>query len=121
MRPLTIFLAAALLAQPPQRDAGLAKFSSSSNLVIVNITAQGREDLKKGDFRIFEDGKPQEIAVFEFQKLDSTPLPPVPTPPPPSRPLRIAACSCCSLIFPHCQSPTRFAARKRPRSFWPRK
>ncbi|OYW10793.1 MAG: hypothetical protein B7X34_04200, partial [Acidobacteriia bacterium 12-62-4] len=81
MRPLTIFLAAALLAQPPQRDAGLAKFSSSSNLVIVNITAQGREDLKKSDFRIFEDGKPQEIAVFEFQKLDSTPLPQVPIPP----------------------------------------
>lgn len=81
MRPFTLFLAAALLAQPPQRDAGLAQFTSSSNLVIVNITAKGREDLKKGDFRVFEDGKPQQIAVFEFQKLDSTPLAPVPIPP----------------------------------------
>ena len=81
MRLPALFLAAALLAQPPQRDEGLAQFSSSSNLVIVNITAQGRENLKKTDFRVFEDGKPQEISVFEFQRLDSTPLPAVPVPP----------------------------------------
>lgn len=81
MRPLLLVSAAALLAQSPTRDPGLASFSTSSNLVLVNLAAQGRENLKRGDFRIFEDGKPQQIAVFEYQKLDSTPLPPVPIPP----------------------------------------
>ena len=83
MRPFTLLLAVSLLAQQPApvRDQGLATFSSSSNLVIVNVSLKGREDLKKSDFKIFEDGKPQEITVFEFQKLDSRPLPPVPIPP----------------------------------------
>jgi VWFA-related protein len=81
MRPLLLLSAAALLAQTPARDPGLASFSTSSNLVLVNLPAQGRENLKREDFRIFEDGKPQQIAVFEYQKLDSTPLPPVPIPP----------------------------------------
>ncbi len=83
MRPFTLLLAVSLLAQQPAtRDPGLATFTSSSNLVIVNVSLKGREDLKKSDFKIFEDGKPQEIAVFEFQKLDSRPLPAVPIPPP---------------------------------------
>jgi VWFA-related protein len=81
MRPLLLLSVAALLAQSPTRDPGLASFSTSSNLVLVNLAAQGRGRLKRGDFRIFEDGKPQQIAVFEYQKLDSTPLPPVPIPP----------------------------------------
>ena len=81
MRPLLLLSAAALLAQTPARDPGLASFSTSSNLVLVNLPAQGRENLKREDFRIFEDGKPHQIAVFEYQKLDSTPLPPVPIPP----------------------------------------
>jgi len=84
MRPFTLLLAVSLLAQQPApvRDQGLATFSSSSNLVIVNVSLKAREDLKKSDFKIFEDGKPQDITVFEFQKLDSRPLPPVPIPPP---------------------------------------
>ncbi len=81
MRPFTLLLAVSLLAQEP-RDPGLATFSSSSSLVIVNVSLKGREDLKKSDFNIFEDGKPQEISVFEFQKLVSRPLPAVPIPPP---------------------------------------
>ncbi|MFN9460198.1 MAG: VWA domain-containing protein, partial [Acidobacteriota bacterium] len=81
MRPLLLLSVAALLAQSPTRDPGLASFSTSSNLVLVNLAAQGRGSLKRGDFRIFEDGKPQQIAVFEYQKLDSTPVPPVPIPP----------------------------------------
>jgi VWFA-related protein len=81
MQPLLLLSAAALLAQTPARDPGLASFSTSSNLVLVNLTAQGRENFKREDFRIFEDGKLQQIAVFEYQKLDSTPLPPVPIPP----------------------------------------
>lgn len=89
MRPFTLLLAVSLLAQQPAplrdqgvRDEGLATFSSSSSLVIVNVSLKGREDLKKSDFKIYEDGKPQDIAVFEFQKLDSRPLPPVAIPPP---------------------------------------
>ncbi len=34
------------------------------------------ENLKKGDFTVMEDGKPQPISVFEFQKLTDMPEPP---------------------------------------------
>ncbi len=51
------------------------KFSTSSNLVIVDVTVRDRsgkpiENLKKSDFAVLEDGKPQQIAVFEFQRLE---------------------------------------------------
>src|SRR5580700_8546229 len=57
-------------------------FSASSNLVIVDVVVRdnksGRpiEGLKPADFAVFEDGKPQKIAVFEFQKLSEEPEPP---------------------------------------------
>ena len=33
------------------------------------------EDLKASDFTVTEDGKPQQIKVFEFQRLEDTALP----------------------------------------------
>src|SRR5439155_10338904 len=32
--------------------------------------------LKQGDFTLLEDGKPQNISVFEFEKLSTDPAPP---------------------------------------------
>ena len=40
------------------------------------------DGLKKGDFTVLEDGKPQAIQVFEFQKLEQAKLPELPPPPP---------------------------------------
>ncbi|HVW83821.1 MAG TPA: VWA domain-containing protein [Bryobacteraceae bacterium] len=68
-------------------------FSSSANLVIIDVSVKDKSgkvipDLKKGDFTVLEDGKPQQVSVFEFQKLDSDePLPAVPA----TKDVRIAA------------------------------
>ena len=75
-----------------------ATFKSNTNLVIVNVTVRDKygkpiEDLKREDFQLLEDGKPQTISVFELQKLESDVLPPIEktlvqrtTPPTPKQP-----------------------------------
>src|SRR3954471_15688794 len=74
-----ISLAMLAPAQEPQKEF---VFSSSSNLVIVNVEVKDKsgnamEALKKGDFVLTEDGKPQQISVFEYQKLTSDAAPPL--------------------------------------------
>jgi VWFA-related protein len=67
------------------------RFETSTDLVIVDVTVRDRsgnliEGLKKEDFAVLEDGKPQTISVFEYQSLALDPLPPrtlVPRPPAP--------------------------------------
>jgi len=59
-------------------------FSTDVHLVVIDVSVKDKSgkvipDLKKGDFTLMEDGKPQQIGVFEFQKLDTEQaLPPVP-------------------------------------------
>ncbi len=59
-------------------------FTSSTNLVIIDASVRDRSgkvlsDLKKSDFTVLEDGKPQQISVFEFQRLEGdVALAPVP-------------------------------------------
>ncbi len=59
-------------------------FTSNTTLVIIDVGVKDKsgkviEDLQKGDFALTEDGKQQQIAVFDFQKLDlDTPPPAVP-------------------------------------------
>lgn len=50
-------------------------FQSNSNLVIIDANVRDKSgkvipDLKASDFTLLEDGKPQTISVFEFQKLE---------------------------------------------------
>jgi VWFA-related protein len=57
------------------------KFETTTQLVIVNVVAKDRdgkpiENLKASDFTVFEDGKPQQIKVFEYQRLEDAPLSP---------------------------------------------
>src|SRR5260370_7617200 len=71
----------ALPQQAQQKKEETVTFTSSSTLVIVNCFVRDKsgnpvEGLKKEDFRLLEDGKPQNIAVFEYQKLED----PVATP-----------------------------------------
>lgn len=62
-------------------------FKSSSTLIVVDVSVQdkaGHEiaNLTKDDFMLLEDGKPQNIAVFAFQRLNGgTPPAPVTTQP----------------------------------------
>jgi VWFA-related protein len=70
------------LALPAQQQQGPAIFKTTSSLVIVDVTADksGKpiEGLRVEDFTVLEDGKPQKISVFEYQKISTTPAPPPP-------------------------------------------
>ena len=63
------------------RNAPRPTFSTTTNVVIVNVSVLDREgkpilDLTKNDFQLFEDGKLQTLQAVELEKLDSRPLPP---------------------------------------------
>jgi VWFA-related protein len=60
-------------------------FTASSSLVIVDVTVKDKagnviDHLSKNDFTVLEDGKPQKVEVFEYQKLSTEPAPPPPPP-----------------------------------------
>jgi VWFA-related protein len=81
MRRAATFIVLALAAGGEQQF----KYSATANLVIVNVSVGDRsgkpiEGLKKEDFTVLEDGQPQTVAVFEFQKLTAEPLPLAPPP-----------------------------------------
>ncbi len=65
---------------PPDVPSGRAvKFQTTTQLVIVNVAVKDKsgnplEGLKPSDFTITEDGKPQRIKVFEYQRLADEPL-----------------------------------------------
>ena len=65
---------ATVMAQTP------ATFKANANLVIINVTAKDKgglavEGLKAEDFTVLEDGKPQKVSVFEYQRISSKPEP----------------------------------------------
>jgi VWFA-related protein len=68
---LAVLLAAGSIpAQPPS-----ITFTTKTTLVIIDVAVKDKsgkviENLQQGDFRLTEDGSPQQISVFEFQKLD---------------------------------------------------
>lgn len=78
-------------------------FRATTNLVILDVFVRDRSGkeitgLTKEDFTVLEDGKPQAISVFEFQRLDAPQeapelRPPAPAPATPARPqvINIAA------------------------------
>ncbi len=79
LRATALFLALAAAGQEP---GPTARFSSTTNLVIVNVFVRDGsgapiEGLNQEDFSVLEDGKPQKLSVFEFQRLepDESPAP----------------------------------------------
>ncbi|HWB85526.1 MAG TPA: VWA domain-containing protein [Bryobacteraceae bacterium] len=86
---LFLVFAAAAQQRPPAQaavpSAPNVKFSANSNLVIVDVTVKDKagkpiEGLKQNDFTVLEDGKPQNVSVFEFQRLSLDVKPPEPPP-----------------------------------------
>lgn len=75
-------------AQTEQKDV---VFKASSSLVVIDVTVRdksGKEvsSLKADDFIILEDGKPQKLSVFEFQKLNDASPAAAPDAPPAPKP-----------------------------------
>ena len=69
---------AAVLAAGQQQQPPAVKFQATANLVLVNVDARDRagrpiQNLKATDFEVFEDGQPQKIAFFEYERLDAPP------------------------------------------------
>ncbi|MEQ1884436.1 MAG: VWA domain-containing protein [Bryobacteraceae bacterium] len=72
MRKLLFLFAMSLLAQD-------VTFTVDTKLVVVNVTVRDKSgrvvtNLKKEDFRIFEDNAPQNIASFDLQELNGEPM-----------------------------------------------
>jgi VWFA-related protein len=69
------------------QDQVAPTFKTNTNLVIVNVTVRDKsgkaiENLKKDQFTLLEDGKPQQIAVFDLQRLNGETLPSIEAPAP---------------------------------------
>jgi VWFA-related protein len=78
---MTVSIVLAQQPAPQAAEGGRPTFTAHSSLVIVDVTVRDKagkliEGLKQSDFSVFEDGKPQKISVFEFQKLSNDPEPP---------------------------------------------
>jgi VWFA-related protein len=72
----------AVLAVQPVTPQQQPTFSSTTNVVIVNVTVLDRsgkpiENLTKDDFAVYEDGKLQKLQSVDFQRLDNRVLPPL--------------------------------------------
>ena len=100
MKPIAVFTAFAVLmqgqqaapprpaqapaqqnTQPPLFAESVTKFSVGTNLVVINVDVRDKngkpmEGLKASDFVLTEDDKVQKISIFEYQKLETEPLPP---------------------------------------------
>src|SRR5438270_12644674 len=91
LRTRFLVLAALLIsAGQAQQDV---TFTSESTLVVIDVSVKDKSgkvipNLNKSDFTVLEDGKPQTVSVFEFQRLDAEA--PVPTPVPAIRPTPLA-------------------------------
>jgi VWFA-related protein len=80
---IALFLAPLAVPQPsaPTAVKKAAKFDVTTQLVVVNVAVKTKngdpvDSLKMSDFAVSEDGKPQEIKIFEFQRLEDELLPP---------------------------------------------
>ena len=65
--------------QPVQDQQRLFKLRINSELVLVNVVARDKQgkpvtDLKRDDFTLLEDGKPQRVTSFDYENLDTTPI-----------------------------------------------
>ncbi|MCU0247266.1 MAG: VWA domain-containing protein, partial [Bryobacter sp.] len=69
---LSLMLVLTLAAQQP---ADMPVFRASANLVVVTVFVRDKNgqpvaNLSKNDFTVLENGKPQTVSVFSFEKLD---------------------------------------------------
>ncbi len=79
-----MLLVSALAAQNQNPQQGQRQsvftFKTETELVLVNVVAHDNkgnlvQDLKREDFIILEDGKPQTVSSFDYEHIDSDPMP----------------------------------------------
>src|SRR5215831_11878517 len=56
------------------QEQPITTFKTTTKLVVVDVFVRGKngkaiENLRQEDFTVLENGKPQQIAVFEFQRI----------------------------------------------------
>ncbi len=66
-------------------QAPKATFKSGLDLVVVNVVVRDKDGklvrgLKRDDFVVMEDGKPQSVTSFDFEEIENASLPPIETP-----------------------------------------
>ena len=88
-RAIRIFSATLICGGLLAQDQPTPTFRTNTNLVIVNVAVKDKsgkaiENLKKEQFTLLEDGKPQQISVFELEHLNGGTLPPLEVPAPTS-------------------------------------
>jgi VWFA-related protein len=93
-------------------------FSTQTTLVIIDVEVKDKagkvvEDLKKNDFQLTEDGKAQQIAVFDFQKLDLG-APPAAAPDAKAAEAKPAAAKPASVTAAVIQTPAPAASKPAP-------
>jgi VWFA-related protein len=76
---------AAPAPQQAAAQAPKATFKSGLDLVVVNVVVRDRSGklvrgMKRDDFVVLEDGKPQSVSSFDFEEIENASLPPVDTP-----------------------------------------
>jgi len=81
LKYLAIVLTVALLASQLSSQQ-MATFSTTANVVVVNVTVTSRDgkaigNLTSSDFLVYEDNKLQTLQSCELQKLDTKPLEPI--------------------------------------------
>ncbi|HEY1336847.1 MAG TPA: VWA domain-containing protein, partial [Bryobacteraceae bacterium] len=81
MRPIILMLLAAHAAAAQDAPKSAVKFETTTRLVVVNVAAKTKsgqtlDGLQASDFTVTEDGKPQQIRIFEYQRLEGDALPP---------------------------------------------
>jgi VWFA-related protein len=74
----TVFLTLCLAGQQQE----ITTFKTTTKLVVVDVFVRAKngkaiDTLKKEDFTVLENGKPQEIAIFEFQRISEEKAEPV--------------------------------------------
>jgi len=72
--------AAAAQQTPPTPSSGPLKISVTTQLVVESVAVKDKngkpvEGLTKGDFMVLEDGQPQKISFFEYQRLEENAAP----------------------------------------------
>lgn len=76
LRPLIALIISVTLLAQQQTDVPV--FKAAANLVLVTAFVRDKsgksvENLKKDDFTVLENGKPQAVSVFEFQRVTEAP------------------------------------------------